>query len=290
MGRRGNQQEEEDASGRSRNVWILKPASFSNRGSNIEVVDSCEKVKAIVSGTSKHSSWIVQKYIEKPLLIHGRKFDIRVLVLVVPSPPTKTFKAYFWKHSYVRTTSKQYTLSDISDREVHLTNDAIQKHGNSYGKYEAGNKMTLPQFEEYLSECDHCREESVVEHKMIPRMKELIAESLHAVKDTINPNGQEYCFEQFGYDFMVSDQNEVCLLEVNSNPCLEFSAPHLEQNLPSMIEEVFQKALDPVFPPRSEKHREISMSFPALDNFELVAEVPYGTAQKQNEEASCSSS
>jgi tubulin polyglutamylase TTLL1/tubulin monoglycylase TTLL3/8 len=270
----GNQHCEEDTQ-RSRNLWIVKPASYSNRGSNIEVVDSCEAVKACIGGSTSHSHWIVQKYIEKPLLIQSRKFDIRCLVLVVPNASTKTFKAFFWKHSYVRTSSKAYSLSNIKDREIHLTNDAIQKHGTGYGKHEAGNKLTLPEFQDYLDSCCREGEEGIVTKKIIPRMKELIGESLAAVRNEINPNSRGFCFEQFGYDFMVSESFEVSLLEVNSNPCLEFSAPFLEQNLPNMIEEVFQKALDPIFPPRSARHREQAEQFPVLDDFELVAEVSW---------------
>ena len=33
---------------------------------------------------------------------------------------------------------------------VHLTNDAIQKMSNKYGKYEAGNKLSYIEFQRYL--------------------------------------------------------------------------------------------------------------------------------------------
>jgi tubulin polyglutamylase TTLL1/tubulin monoglycylase TTLL3/8 len=31
-----------------------------------------------------------------------------------------------------------------------LTNDAIQKYGNNYGKYEEGNKISYAEFQKYL--------------------------------------------------------------------------------------------------------------------------------------------
>jgi hypothetical protein len=34
---------------------------------------------------------------------------------------------------------------------VHLTNDAIQKNSDQYGKFEGGNKVSFNEFEKYIS-------------------------------------------------------------------------------------------------------------------------------------------
>jgi len=56
------------------------------------------------SGYTKPSirsqTFIIQKYIEKPLLIKQRKFDIRVWVTL-----THDMEVYFFKEGYLRTSS-----------------------------------------------------------------------------------------------------------------------------------------------------------------------------------------
>ena len=50
----------------------------------------------------------------------------------------------------MRTTSKEYNHDDISDKFVHLTNDAIQQHADDYGKFESGNKMAFNDFSRFI--------------------------------------------------------------------------------------------------------------------------------------------
>ena len=76
----------------------------------------------------KEHSFVIQKYIERPLLLGGRKFDIRMWVLV-----TASLDVYLFKEGYIRTSSKPFDLSDTNDIFVHLTNNAIQKYSENYG-------------------------------------------------------------------------------------------------------------------------------------------------------------
>lgn len=50
------------------------------------------------------TSFVIQKYMEKPLLFQGRKFDIRVWVLF-----THELKVYFFRQGYMRTSSFAYS-------------------------------------------------------------------------------------------------------------------------------------------------------------------------------------
>ena len=63
-------------------------------------------------------------------------------------------KGYFYQGGYIRTSWQEFDLDDISDKYVHLTNDAIQSRWEDYGKYETWNKLSFLEFEKYLDSGD----------------------------------------------------------------------------------------------------------------------------------------
>lgn len=81
--------------------------SNSNRGRGIHVFSTLSRLNQLLrEATSPNDThYVLQKYIERPLLVHGRKFDLRVWVLV-----TCDMKVYFYKEGYVRTACTPYTV------------------------------------------------------------------------------------------------------------------------------------------------------------------------------------
>lgn len=169
------------------NIWILKPTGFNRgRGVSVfdtleklknlirfyteGVLDNgtmepvanlskTEKITISDIGDSDHptfsnlhnlpcviksKAFVIQKYIEKPLLVHQRKFDIRVWALV-----TQEMKLYFFKEGYIRTSCETYELNknNLDKKNIHLTNNAVQKFCEKYGQFEDGNQLSFPQFQ-----------------------------------------------------------------------------------------------------------------------------------------------
>lgn len=51
----------------------------------------------------------------------------------------------------------------------------------------------------------------------------------------------------FGYDFMVDSRDQLWLIEVNTNPCLELSNQWLSAIIPRMLDDGFKLTIDKLF-------------------------------------------
>lgn len=54
-------------------------------------------------------------------------------------------------------------------------------------------------------------------------------------------------FELLGYDFIIDENLNMYLIEVNTNPCLEESNQLLKNLLPRMLDDMFNIVMDPLF-------------------------------------------
>ena len=112
----------------------------------IQVAKEFNEIRDIIidSTTNKRRTCIVQKYIHNPLLIHRRKFDIRTYALMTTI--NGNLKGYLYEEGYLRTSSREYSILNLNNKLVHLTNDAVQKRSDEYGKFEPGNKLSYNEF------------------------------------------------------------------------------------------------------------------------------------------------
>lgn len=112
-----------------RNIWLVKPTS-SGEGQGIKLFNTPDKILDHINARPVEK-FIVQKYIERPLLIYNTKFDLRQYLLI--SIDTTHF--YAWSHPVcsVKLASQEFNL-DKYDESIHLTNASIQQkyfHQNS---------------------------------------------------------------------------------------------------------------------------------------------------------------
>jgi hypothetical protein len=86
---------------------------------------------------------------EKPLLYKSRKFDIRCYALT--TTVNGNLQGWWYTDGYLRTSCREYNVKNATNRMIHLTNDAVQKKSEDYGKFESGNKVSKPIGRNYFS-------------------------------------------------------------------------------------------------------------------------------------------
>ena len=155
-------------------------------------------------------------------------------------------KGYMYRDCYFRTSSKQFDLSNLHSKLIHLTNDAIQVHSEDYGKFESGNKLSINDFQRYLDQ-NHKQRNVHFMRDLFPQMERLVTDSFRSVGSKIDPNRIQNCFEIFGYDFMIDENFKVYLIEANTNPCLEICSPLLARIIPELLDNSFRIAVDPLY-------------------------------------------
>lgn len=72
--------------------------------------------------------------------------------------------------------------------------------------------------------------------EIVPKMKNMVQDTMKAVSRKVDPNRLNNTFEIFGYDFMIDEDCNPWMIEVNTNPCFELSSPYLARLIPAMVE------------------------------------------------------
>jgi hypothetical protein len=102
-------------------------------------------------------------------------------------------RAYWFGEGYIRTSSSEFNINEIGDESIHLTNDAIQKYCDSYGKYEEGNKVSYNEFQRYM-DSTYGENKFNFSEMIYPRMREIALEAVKATFLQLDPNNTEHNF------------------------------------------------------------------------------------------------
>ncbi|XP_049885995.1 tubulin monoglutamylase TTLL4-like isoform X2 [Pectinophora gossypiella] len=202
--------------------WIIKPPA-SARGTGIRVVSRWTQIP-------KKRSVVVQRYVSKPYLINGSKFDMRLYVLVTSVHP---LRIYLYKDGLARFASVKYNdeLASLNDRYMHLTNYSINRLSKNYTPNEdfsacEGHKWTLQTLFQYLK-----TERRVDTDALWESMKDLVIKTIISGEGSIssltkaNVTSRYNCYELFGIDVLLDEDLKPWLLEVNISPSLHSASP-----------------------------------------------------------------
>ncbi|XP_045912561.1 protein polyglycylase TTLL10 isoform X2 [Micropterus dolomieu] len=234
-------------------VWICKPTGL-NQGRGIFLLKSQEDVAALrlklqhiedskASRNLRHhqpQARIVQYYIQRPLLLKGKKFDVRSYLLIACTAPYMVF----FRHGYVRLTCDLYDPSS-SNLSAHLTNQYMQKKNPLYSQLKEDTVWSMESFNTYVNDRFWVAKglpRDWVLGAFAKRMQQIMTQCFLAVKSKLD------CrlgfFDLIGCDFMVDEDFKVWLLEMNCNPALHTNCEVLKEVIPSTVMETLDLTLE----------------------------------------------
>lgn len=217
----------------SKNIWIVKPAGLS-RGRGI---CCCNTLPEILDTVQKEGSWVVQKYIENPMLILRKKFDIRQWVLLTSFNPVT---CWFYERCYLRFGVEDFIIDNLKNKFIHLTNNSIQKNSELFDNSEIQGSMW---YSEELAE--YIREQTgqdLWEEKIKPKVKEIVLYSFECAQEIVE--NRKNSVELFGFDIMIDEEYNPWLIEINSSPAMDYSTPVTECLVKEVMEDTIKVIVD----------------------------------------------
>ncbi|DBB15952.1 hypothetical protein WJX82_005797 [Trebouxia sp. C0006] len=219
--------------------WIAKP-SITNQATGICIFDRVSQLEAALHANEDLREWVLQRYIERPLLIQQRKFHLRVYVLCVGS-----LKAYVFDQVLALFAGQPYDseLGDLGNLDAHLTNTCRLEGGVE----EEEAVRLLSELPQLLAKEGMALEEAEERVQQVSKdMQAIIGECIDAVSGELTFFTLPNCFELFGFDLMVDDQWHVWLLEANAEPDLHQTGSRLKPIVAGVIEGIMQLVVDPL--------------------------------------------
>lgn len=226
---------------RHNSIWIMKPPAkaqgkgiflFSKLSQISEWRREFKQRQGLTGGASNPygcgmeqvEPYLAQRYVHNPHLVGGKKYDLRIYVLVTSYNPLVV-----WLHrtGFARFCHHRYSLEDIDNTFIHVTNVAVQKTNPKYTAL-SGCKFGIRNLRTILT-ATHGPERT---NKLFGDIQQMILRTLFAVQRILIQD--KHCAELYGYDVMIDDELRPWLIETNASPSLTAETPadyHLKFNV-----------------------------------------------------------
>lgn len=179
--------------------------------------------------------YLASKYISKPHLIKGYKYDMRIYVLVTSYDP---LVIYMYKDGLVRFSTEKFSLKpkNLKKRFIHLTNYSVNKKAAKYNKNK-NNQQDPCDDQQILSKWSYQQLKQKITDlgydwlQIEADIKDVVIKTIISVEPYIVHQQSMYtrnknnCFELYGFDIMFDYKLKPWLLEVNVSPSFSSSSP-----------------------------------------------------------------
>jgi hypothetical protein len=203
-------------------VWLIKAPHLS-KGRGIRVLTA----KEITEEELEHNAdRIAQRYVADPLLIHGRKSELRLYWLVASTDPLLVL---MYSEGTVRFTTQDFEWGNYDNPYVHLTNTYQQKKS---AKYQGESlKWTFTELEAYLERPGY------FDRVLKPKLHQILRVVAMAAQDGLCWGAQSpYSFGLYGADIILDSDLNPWLTEIQVGPGLSHMGDRVKETLiPAML-------------------------------------------------------
>ncbi len=253
--------------------WLLKPTNLS-KGRGIRIIWEMDELREAyrdpdrpepIAGLEPNCDYVVQRYVTDPLLLNQRKSEIRLYWLVANLDPLMVL---VYKEGTVRLNTLPFTLDDLDNQLVHVTNVFQQKSHPDYDPT-AVLKWRFDQLERYVVEELGLAAAGFLERELKPRLKQCLRFAIRATAPALSKTcGQGIYFGPYGADIILDSRLQPWLTEVQISPGLSFVDDPVKQHvIPPMLTGTAQI----MFEVQRRKRRGLSLAdFPDFEGYEWV--------------------
>ncbi|XP_025191717.1 tubulin glycylase 3A-like [Melanaphis sacchari] len=219
------------------NTWIIKPSSNCS-GHGIMLSKDLQTIKQkITEENFSRNNYILQKYIERPLLVYTCKIDLRQWFLVTNMSPVVV---WMYKEGYVRFCANSFSMQNMHE-SIHLSNVRLQMKYRKYRNPQVPDECMWDyrELQDYLRKIG---QEYVWDELIFPGMGESVYAVLKAATDT--SFYRDKTFQLFGADFLITDNFIPYLIEINSIPGLNPSTSIIANLVPMLLSDIVKVTVD----------------------------------------------
>jgi hypothetical protein len=177
-------------------VYIVKPENSLSR-TGVGVVRNYLELMSHLDHYSDYQEWIIQDYIDNPLLFNNKKFHFRIYVIYVQTENSTT--AYLSKNGFIYTANKEFE-SDTFDPNIVLS-----------GENSKNNVFYIPE--------DFTRSfgKQVWDNMVFPQIVKITRETIRSTVEHLKcPAKKQKCFKILGYDILINNDYKCFLAEINA--------------------------------------------------------------------------
>jgi len=246
-----NSEEYQKLKAERRIVYIRKIGAGSHRAEGVEPVTEQEEahLRHLYANGEKCGeiklNYIIQHYINNPLLLDGHKFDFRMYMLVASTNPVMAY----YHDGFLRVTLADYDINS-DEKKVLLTNLALNKqiyedveggrlyNGMNEEELKQAQQWSMERLQEHLLKRGKITDPNWLDNYLRPEFKKAMIHLVRMSAHTFLENSAVY--ELYGVDFMLDEDLNLWFIELNSGPAIGGYSVPMEKFIVKMVQDHFE--------------------------------------------------